>query len=72
MEKFHENCNFLANGCSVEQNSRKETPLKIKLYYKDFSNLPINTFSKAWKLSSLIIVLAAALAAGASGFLLTL
>ena len=49
MEKFHENCNFLANGCFVEQNSRKETPLKIKLYFKDFSNLPINTFSKAWK-----------------------
>ena len=45
----HGNCNFLANGCFVGQNSRKETPLKIKFYYQDIINLPVKTFSKAWK-----------------------
>ena len=49
MEKFHGNCNFLANGCFVGQNSRKETPLKIKFYYQNIINLPVKTFSKAWK-----------------------
>merc|ERR1712155_451565 len=31
------------------QNQRKETPLKIQFYYQDNINLPIKTFSKAWK-----------------------
>ena len=48
-EKCHGNCNFLAKGCTLEQNSRKETPLKIKFYHQDIINLPIKTFSKAWK-----------------------
>ena len=43
------NCNFLAYGCFVEQNWRKETPLKIKFYFHDTIILPIKTFSKAWK-----------------------
>ena len=32
--KFHGNCIFLANGCTVEQNSRKKTPLKVKFYFQ--------------------------------------
>ena len=36
-------------GQGAEQNSRKETPLKIKFYYQGIINLPIKTFSKAWK-----------------------
>ena len=28
---------------------RKETSLKIQFYYQNIINLPINTFSKAWK-----------------------
>ena len=28
---------------------KKKTPLKIQFYYQDFVNLPIKTFSKAWK-----------------------
>ena len=39
----------MAKGCIVEQNSRKETPLKIKFYFQDLLNLPIETLSKAWK-----------------------
>ena len=48
-EKFHGNCNFLEKGCVMAENSRKETPLKIQFYYQDIINLPIKTFSKAWK-----------------------
>ena len=43
------NLHFLAKGCIVEQHSRKETPLKIRFYYQNPINLPIKTFSKAWK-----------------------
>ena len=32
--KFHGNGIFLANGCTVEQNSRKKTLLKIKFYFQ--------------------------------------
>ena len=49
-EKFHETCNFLANSCFVEQNLRKETPLKIKFYFVHHHST-YQPFSKAWKCS---------------------
>ena len=48
-EKFHGNCIFLANGCVLEQNLRKETPLRIQFYCQNIMTLPIETFSKAWQ-----------------------
>ena len=42
------NMNILANGCILEQNARKETPIKIQFYFQDNITLPTNTFSKAW------------------------
>ena len=46
MEKVHGNCIFLAKGCVVEQNSKKETPLKIWFYYQVDINLPMKPFLK--------------------------
>ena len=48
-EKFHGNCIFLANRCVLEQNLRKETPLRIQFYCQNIMTLLIETFSKAWQ-----------------------
>ena len=40
---------FLAIGCVLEQNLRKEIPLRIQFYCQNIMILPIETFSKAWK-----------------------
>ena len=41
--------NFLANGCVLGQNARKETPFKIQFYCQDNITRPINTFFNAWQ-----------------------
>ena len=41
--------NFLANGCVLGQNARKETPFKIQLYLTNNIALPKDTFSRAWQ-----------------------
>ena len=46
MEKVLWNCIFLAKGCIVEQNSKKETPLKIWFYFQVDINLPMKPFLK--------------------------
>ena len=48
-EKFHGNCIFLAIGCVLEQNLRKEIPLRIQFYCQNIMTLPIETISKAWQ-----------------------
>ena len=40
---------FLAIGCVLEQNLRKETPLRIQFYCQNIMTLPIETISKAWQ-----------------------
>ena len=40
---------FWQKAASWRKIKRKETPLKIQFYYQDIINLPIKTFSKAWK-----------------------
>ena len=37
--KLNKKSSFWAKGCFVEQNSRKETPLKIQFYFQDNINL---------------------------------
>ena len=48
-KKIHGNCIFLAKGCIVAPNSRKQTPLKIRFYFQTNINQPINTFFKSWQ-----------------------
>ena len=48
-EKFHGNCIFLAIGCVLEQNLRKEIPLRIQFYCQNIMTLSIETISKAWQ-----------------------
>ena len=43
------NMNFLANGCILQKNARKQTPLKIQFYFQDYITLPTSTISKAKK-----------------------
>ena len=40
---------FLAIGCVLEQNLRKEIPLRIQFYCQNIMTLPIETISKAWQ-----------------------
>ena len=46
---FYGICIFLTKDCIVAQNSRKQTPLKIRFYFQTNINRPINTFSKSWE-----------------------
>ena len=48
-QKLNKNSPFWAKGCIVAQNSRKQTPLKIRFYFQTNINRPINTFSKSWE-----------------------
>ena len=47
--KLNKNSPICAKACNVEQNSRKETPLKIQFYFQTNLTQPITTFLKCWK-----------------------
>ena len=47
--KLNKNSPFCAKACNVEQNSRKETLLKIQFYFQTIPTQPITTFLKSWK-----------------------
>ena len=49
MASLQANMNFLENDCMLEQNARKQTPLKIQFYFQDTITLPTSTISKAKK-----------------------
>ena len=40
------NMNFLENDCMLEQNARKQTPLKIQFYFLEMSSYPLAPFLK--------------------------
>ena len=40
---MNKNSPFCAKGCVLEQNSKKETTLKIKFYYQCIITLPLTT-----------------------------
>ena len=49
MARLQANMNFLENDCMLEQNARKQTPLKIQFYFQVNIILPTSTISKAKK-----------------------
>ena len=46
---FHKTSPFWAEGCILEENLRRLTPLRIQFYCQNIINLPINTLFIAWQ-----------------------
>ena len=47
--KFNKNSPFYIEGCILQQNSRKLTPLRIQFYCQYIITQPKNTFFNAWQ-----------------------
>ena len=56
-KKIYQKQSFLAKGCVIEQDARKQTLLKIQFYCLYNITLPIGTFFKAWQWHGLILIL---------------